>query len=71
MFGDESAWTYHPVRGEYYLHQFYKEQPDLNVRNPAVVEELKKVLKFWLDRGVDGFRMDAVAHLFEGTFSET
>ena len=53
------------------MHQFYKEQPDLNVRNPAVVEELKKVLKFWLDRGVDGFRMDAVAHLFEGTITET
>ena len=61
-----SAWTYNSERGEYYLHQFYEEQPDLNVRNEAVVEELENILKFWLDLGVDGFRMDAVAHLFEG-----
>jgi alpha-glucosidase len=47
------------------LHQFLKEQPDLNVRNADVVSELKKILQFWLDRGVDGFRMDAVSHLFE------
>ncbi len=60
-----SAWTYNSERGEWYLHQFYPEQPDLNVRNEKVVEELEDVLRFWLDAGVDGFRMDAVAHLFE------
>ncbi len=60
------AWTYHPERKEWYLHQFYKEQPDLNLENEDVKDELKAVLKFWMERGVDGFRMDAVAHLYEG-----
>ncbi len=65
MFGG-SAWQWSEKRGEFYLHQFYKEQPDMNLRNPAVKEELKSVLRFWLDLGVDGFRIDAVPHFFEG-----
>ena len=60
-----SAWQYNETRKEYYLHQFYKEQPDLNLRNPLVVEELKNVLRFWLNLGVSGFRIDAVPHFFE------
>ena len=60
-----SAWTLNETRGEYYLHQFYKEQPDLNLRNIEVVAELEKILNFWLDHGVDGFRIDAVPHFFE------
>ncbi|XP_050079089.1 uncharacterized protein LOC126565930 [Anopheles maculipalpis] len=60
-----SAWTLHPVRGQYYLHQFTAQQPDLNFRNPAVVEEMRDVLRFWLRKGVAGFRIDAVNHLFE------
>uniref|UniRef100_A0A646QFB4 alpha-glucosidase n=1 Tax=Hemiscolopendra marginata TaxID=943146 RepID=A0A646QFB4_9MYRI len=60
-----SAWTYNEVRQQYYLHQFYPEQPDLNLRNPAVKEELQKILKFWLDHGVNGFRVDAIPHLYE------
>ncbi|XP_052563693.1 maltase 2-like [Culex pipiens pallens] len=60
-----SAWTFHPGRGQYYLHQFTKEQPDLNFRNPAVVERMKDVMRFWLGKGVAGFRVDAVNHLFE------
>ena len=60
-----SAWHYNEIRQEYYLHQFYKEQPDLNLRNPVVVLELLKVLRFWLDIGVAGFRIDAVPHFFE------
>ncbi|XP_055594049.1 alpha-glucosidase-like [Uranotaenia lowii] len=59
------AWTYHSGRGEYYLHQFTSKQPDLNYRNPAVLAEMTKMLFFWLDRGVDGFRLDAINHLFE------
>lgn len=60
-----SAWTYHPVRKQFYLHQFTKEQPDLNFRNPKVRDEMKQELRFWLEKGVDGFRIDAVNHLFE------
>uniref|UniRef100_A0A182IY46 alpha-glucosidase n=1 Tax=Anopheles atroparvus TaxID=41427 RepID=A0A182IY46_ANOAO len=60
-----SAWTFHPERGQYYLHQFTSQQPDLNFRNPAVVEEMREVLRFWLRKGVAGFRIDAVNHLFE------
>lgn len=60
-----SAWTYSTIRKEYYFHAFLKEQPDLNYRNPAVVEAMKNVLRFWLTRGVSGFRIDAVPYLFE------
>lgn len=47
------------------MHQFYKEQPDLNFRNPNVKAELDNVLRFWSGKGIAGFRMDAVSHLFE------
>ena len=60
-----SAWTYHPLRQQYYLHQFFPQQPDLNLRNPEVRQALKDVLNFWLSRKVDGIRIDAVSHLFE------
>lgn len=61
----KSAWEYRPEVGKYYLHQFVIGQPDLNYRNPEVVEEMKNVLRFWLDKGVAGFRIDAISHLFE------
>jgi alpha-glucosidase len=54
------AWTLDAATGQYYLHQFLPEQPDLNWANPAVVEAMHGVLRFWLDRGVDGFRIDVV-----------
>ena len=60
-----SAWTKCNMTGQYYLHQFSEFQPDLNYSNPEVVEAVKNVLRFWLKRGVDGFRIDAVAHLLE------
>ena len=60
-----SAWTLNEKRGEYYLHQFYPEQPDLNLHNPKVVALLKETMSFWLDLGVDGFRIDSVGHFFE------
>nr|XP_018907649.1 PREDICTED: maltase A1-like isoform X1 [Bemisia tabaci] len=60
-----SAWTWNENRQQYYLHQFGWQQPDLNFRNPNVVREMKDILKFWIDKGVDGFRMDAVSHMFE------
>jgi alpha-glucosidase len=55
-----SAWTYDETTSQYYLHSFLKEQPDLNWRNPEAVREMIAVMEFWLKRGVDGFRMDAV-----------
>lgn len=59
------AWTWHPDRGQFYFHQFTQEQPDLNYRNPRVVQEMEDVMQFWLEKGVSGFRVDAVNHLFE------
>ncbi|MFT4605016.1 MAG: alpha-glucosidase [Rhodothermales bacterium] len=58
------AWTLDERTGQYYRHSFLKDQPDLDWRNPAVVEALHEVLRFWMDRGVDGFRLDAI--LFGG-----
>lgn len=54
------AWTWSPERGQYYLHLFTPEQPDLNWENPAVRKELAETANFWLDRGVDGFRLDVI-----------
>lgn len=55
-----SAWTWSEIRQQYYFHQFTKEQPDLNYRNTAVLERMKDVLRFWMSKGVSGFRCDAV-----------
>jgi alpha-glucosidase len=60
-----SAWTLDPARGQYYFHRFYPEQPDLNYRNPEVVKETLDVARFWLDKGVDGFRCDVISLLVE------
>ncbi|KAF2792114.1 glycoside hydrolase family 13 protein [Melanomma pulvis-pyrius CBS 109.77] len=55
-----SAWSYDELTGEYYLHLFCPEQPDLNWENPAVVREVEGIMRFWLAKGVDGFRMDVI-----------
>ena len=55
-----TAWTLDEATGQYYLHLFLPEQPDLNWRNPEVVAAMHDTLRFWLDRGVDGFRMDVI-----------
>ena len=57
------AWQWDEVRQEYYLHIFAIKQPDLNMDNPLVREEVKKILKFWLDMGVDGFREDVITFI--------
>jgi maltose alpha-D-glucosyltransferase/alpha-amylase len=62
---ETSNWTWDPVRKQYYWHRFFSHQPDLNYENPAVQEAMIDVLKFWLDLGIDGFRLDAVPYLFE------
>lgn len=60
-----SAWQWNEKRQEYYLHQFTKEQPDLNYREPKVMEKMNDVLRFWLAKGVSGFRVDTIPSLFE------
>jgi maltose alpha-D-glucosyltransferase/alpha-amylase len=60
-----ATWTWDPVAREYYFHRFYDFQPDLDAHNPAVKEELMRVMGFWLQLGVSGFRMDAVPFLIE------
>ena len=57
------AWEYAPERGQYYLHLFSKNQPDLNMDNPRVREEIKSIMRFWLDMGVDGFREDVITYI--------
>jgi alpha-glucosidase len=59
------AWTRDERSGRWYLHSFYPEQPDLNWRNPEVVAAMQDVVRFWLDRGVDGFRIDAIDRLLK------
>ena len=60
-----SNWTWDQVAGQYYWHRFFAHQPDLNYDNPEVQEAMLDVLRFWLDLGLDGFRLDAVPYLFE------
>jgi alpha-glucosidase len=59
------AWEYDAASGQYYYHYFLKEQPDLNWRNPQVKEAMWEVVRFWLDMGVDGYRLDAIGTIFE------
>ena len=60
-----SAWQWGPQRQQFYYHFFYKQQPDLNWRNPVVRKAMYDVMRFWMDKGVSGFRLDAVETLFE------
>src|SRR3984957_7071561 len=62
---EKSNWAYDPVRGQYYWHRFFSHQPDLNFDNPEVADAMLDVVRFWLDLGLDGFRLDAVPYLFE------
>lgn len=64
------AWEFDPRSGEYYLHLFHKKQPDLNYKNPRVVEEVKDVLRFWLDKGVAGFRCDVINLIYKTTLED-
>ncbi len=69
---ETSNWTFDPVRKQYYWHRFFSHQPDLNYENPEVHTEMLAALRFWLDLGIDGFRLDAVPYLYqeEGTNCE-
>jgi maltose alpha-D-glucosyltransferase/alpha-amylase len=69
---EKSNWTWDPVAGAYFWHRFYSHQPDLNYDNPQVLREVLAVMRYWLDMGVDGLRLDAVPYLVEreGTNNE-
>ncbi|MEI7859332.1 MAG: maltose alpha-D-glucosyltransferase [Acidimicrobiales bacterium] len=69
---ERSNWSYDPTRDQYYWHRFYGHQPDLNYDNPDVGDAMLEVVRFWLDLGLDGFRLDAVPYLFQrdGTAGE-
>ena len=69
---EKSNWTWDPVAGQYFWHRFYSHQPDLNFDNPQVLKEVLSVMRFWLDLGVDGLRLDAIPYLIEreGTNNE-
>jgi maltose alpha-D-glucosyltransferase/alpha-amylase len=69
---ERSNWTMDPIAGQYYWHRFYSHQPDLNFDNPRVLKEVLAVLRFWLELGIDGLRLDAIPYLVEreGTSSE-
>jgi maltose alpha-D-glucosyltransferase/alpha-amylase len=62
---ESSNWTWDPAAGAYYWHRFFTHQPDLNYDSPEVEEAMLNVLRFWLDLGIDGFRLDAVPYLYE------
>jgi maltose alpha-D-glucosyltransferase/alpha-amylase len=60
-----SNWTFDPVRRQFFWHRFFSHQPDLNFENPAVHEAMFDIVRFWMDMGIDGFRLDAVPYLYE------
>jgi maltose alpha-D-glucosyltransferase/alpha-amylase len=62
---EPSNWTFDPVRQQFYWHRFFSHQPDLNYDHPAVQQEMLNIVRFWLELGIDGFRLDAVTYLFE------
>jgi len=66
----EDAWEYDAPSGEYYLHLFARGMPDLNYRNPRVVQEVKDILRFWLDKGVAGFRCDVINILYKTSLED-
>ena len=65
-----STWEFDPKSGEYYLHLFDKKQPDLNYRNPQVIEEVKNIMRFWLGRGAAGFRCDVINIIYKTSLND-
>ncbi|MGE9809187.1 maltose alpha-D-glucosyltransferase [Janibacter sp. G1551] len=62
---ETSNWSFDPIRRQFYWHRFFSHQPDLNFENPAVHEAMFDIVRFWMDMGIDGFRLDAVPYLYE------
>jgi oligo-1,6-glucosidase len=69
-FFGEGCWEYDDKSGEYYMHLFAKKQPDLNYHNPKVIEEIKDVMRFWLDKGVGGFRCDVINVIYKSSLAD-
>ena len=67
---ETSNWTWDPIARQYFWHRFFSHQPDLNYDNPAVQQEMLDIMAFWLDRGIDGFRVDAVPYLYRARGDE-
>ena len=65
-----STWEYDKESGEYYLHLFHKKQPDLNYHNPKVIEEVKDIMRFWLDKGAAGFRCDVINIIYKSSLED-
>jgi oligo-1,6-glucosidase len=70
LFGG-SCWKYDGASGEYYMHLFSEKQPDLNYNNPKVLEEIKGIMRFWLDRGISGFRCDVINIIGKSSFENS
>lgn len=70
LFGG-SCWEYDEQSGEYYMHLFAKKQPDLNYRNPKVLEEIKDIMRFWLDKGISGFRCDVINIIYKSSLEDS
>lgn len=66
----EKTWEYDELSDEYYLHLFHKKQPDLNFNNPKVIEEVKSIMKFWLDKGAAGFRCDVINIIYKTSLED-
>ena len=65
-----SAWEFDPKSGEYYLHLFHEKQPDLNYHNPKVIEEVKEIMRFWLNKGAAGFRCDVINAIYKSSYDD-
>ncbi|KAL0125452.1 hypothetical protein PUN28_004517 [Cardiocondyla obscurior] len=63
------AWSFSKMRNQWYFHQFHERQPDLNYSNPYVQEEMREIITYWLRKGISGFRVDAVPHIFETNYT--
>lgn len=62
---EDSIWQWDEEAGQYYRHLFYRHEPDLNLANPRVVEDIERIMVHWLELGIAGFRLDAASHLVE------
>ncbi len=70
LFRRKDAWEFDDPSGEYYLHLFAKKQPDFNYHNPRVLEEIKDIMRFWLDKGIAGFRCDVINIIYKTSLAD-